>query len=162
VKVGETPKGKPIYDYQGIAFHAFRKACGSLLLAHGKTLKQVQGWLRHSQLTTTMNVYIHQVDGGLGSADAWDEILVFGATAGNATPGDSRKPRADTYHASGSLEPFPLPAATSRKAAICLIIDRSQVRVLPGHSTNAVSGCGGARQFGCISSARLRSGYDGG
>ena len=65
---------KPVYDYQGVAFHAFRKACGSLLLAQGKTLKQVQGWLRHSQLTTTMNVYIHQVDDGLGGADAWDEI----------------------------------------------------------------------------------------
>jgi len=53
--------GKPIevpiwdLDYQGVAFHAFRHACGSLLFAHGKTLKQVQEWLRHSQLTTTMN-----------------------------------------------------------------------------------------------------------
>ena len=75
VQVGENAKGEPIYDYQGIAFHAFRKACGSLLFAHGKTLKQVQGWLRHSQLTTTMNVYINQVDDGLGAADVWDEIL---------------------------------------------------------------------------------------
>jgi integrase len=65
----------PIYDYHGVAFHAFRKAAGSLLLANGKTLKQVQGWLRHSQLTTTMNVYITQVDDGLGSADVWDDIL---------------------------------------------------------------------------------------
>lgn len=62
-------------DGQGIAFHAFRKACGSLLFAHGKSLKQVQGWLRHAQLTTTMNVYIDQVDDGLGGADAWDDIL---------------------------------------------------------------------------------------
>lgn len=75
IKVGEDTKGEPVWDYQGIAFHAFRKACGSLLLAHGKSLKQVQGWLRHSQLTTTMNVYIHQVDDGLGGADAWDDIL---------------------------------------------------------------------------------------
>ncbi len=75
VVVGENAKGEPVYDYQGIAFHSFRRACGSLLLAHGKTLKQVQGWLRHSQLTTTMNVYIHQVDDGLGSADAWDDIM---------------------------------------------------------------------------------------
>ena len=69
-------------DGQGIAFHAFRKAAGSLLLANGKTLKQVQGWLRHSQLTTTMNVYITQVDDGLGSADVWDEILPGGPTGG--------------------------------------------------------------------------------
>jgi integrase len=94
VKVGETAKGKPIYDYQGVAFHAFRKACGSLLLAHGKSLKQVQGWLRHSQLTTTMNIYIHEVDDGLGGADAWDDILPAqgqprgnaGATAGQRDP----------------------------------------------------------------------------
>lgn len=64
-----------VWDYQGVGFHAFRRACGSFLLHHGKTLKQVQGWLRHSQLTTTMNVYIQQVDDGLGGADVWDEIL---------------------------------------------------------------------------------------
>jgi integrase len=65
----------PSWDYEGIAFHALRKACGSLLFARGKTLKQVQGWLRHAQLTTTMNIYIDQVDGGLGGADVWDDIL---------------------------------------------------------------------------------------
>jgi integrase len=75
VMVGEDERGRPRWDYQGVAFHSFRRACGSLLLAHGKTLKQVQGWLRHSQLTTTMNVYIHDVDAGLGGADAWDDIL---------------------------------------------------------------------------------------
>jgi integrase len=78
----------PVFDYQGVAFHAFRKACGSLLFAHGKSLKQVQGWLRHSQLTTTMNVYINQVDDGLGSADAWDDIL--GDTRGH--PGATEHP----------------------------------------------------------------------
>jgi integrase len=63
------------WDYQGVAFHAFRKACGSLLLAHGKNLKQVQGFLRHSQLTTTINVYDNQVDDGLGGAELWDDLL---------------------------------------------------------------------------------------
>lgn len=73
---GETVEEKrPVYDYEGVGFHAFRKACGSLLLHHGKTLKQVQGWLRHSQLTTTMNVYINQVDDGLGGAEVWGEII---------------------------------------------------------------------------------------
>jgi hypothetical protein len=74
VRSGKTVE-VPVYDYRGIGFHAFRKAAGSLLLANGKTLKQVQGWLRHAQLTTTMNVYIHQVDDGLGTADVWDDIL---------------------------------------------------------------------------------------
>jgi integrase len=85
-------------DGQGIAFHAFRKACGSFLLHHGKTLKQVQGWLRHSQLTTTMNVYIQQVDDGLGGADVWDNVLPgwghpgvtdHPETAANGTPANS-------------------------------------------------------------------------
>lgn len=75
VKIGETAKGKPIYDFHGVAFHAFRKACGSLLLHHGKTLKQVQGWLRHSQLTTTLNTYIDQVDDGLGGGEVWEQAM---------------------------------------------------------------------------------------
>jgi integrase len=83
VNVGTAER--PRWDYQGVAFHAFRKACGSLLFAHGKTLKQVQGWLRHSQLTTTMNVYIDQVDDGLGSADVWDTILAPGGPNGGPT-----------------------------------------------------------------------------
>jgi integrase len=82
LKVGETHGGEDAWDYQGVAFHAFRKACGSLLLAQGKNIKQVQGWLRHAQLTTTLNVYIHDVDDGLGSAAIWDEILPAGATVG--------------------------------------------------------------------------------
>ncbi len=101
VRRGGEDVEEALWDYQGVAFHAFRKACGSLLLAHGKSLKQVQGWLRHSQLTTTMNVYIHQVDDGLGGADAWDDILgdAWGntgatqppETAQNAPDGDPRK-----------------------------------------------------------------------
>jgi len=54
----------------------------------------VQGWLRHSQLTTTMNVYIHQVDDGLSSADLWDEIL----PSPGATPGATEHPETDANH----------------------------------------------------------------
>jgi integrase len=79
---------EPVWDYQGVGFHAFRKACGSLLFANGKTLKQVQGWLRHSQLATTLSVYINQVDGGLGSADAWDTILAPEVPMGGPSPAD--------------------------------------------------------------------------
>ena len=89
---------QPEWDYQGVAFHAFRKACGSLLFAHGKTLKQVQGWLRHTQLTTTMNVYIDQVDSGLGTADVWDGILdgaALGATGGASQPPETPEARED-------------------------------------------------------------------
>jgi len=70
-----TPQPDGRWDYHGVGFHAFRKACGSLLLAHGRTVKQVQGWLRHAQLSTTLNAYITEVDAGLGGADVWDELL---------------------------------------------------------------------------------------
>ena len=104
VKVGEktvkvlkrgriVEKVEPVWDYQGIGFHAFRKACGSFLLHHGKTLKQVQGWLRHSQLTTTLNIYINQVDDGLGGGEVWDEILpVRGNTGATQRPATAAKP----------------------------------------------------------------------
>ena len=87
IAINRGSADRPDWDYRGVAFHAFRKACGSLLFANGKTLKQVQGFLRHSQLTTTMNVYIDQVDNGLGSADVWDTI--FGA--GGPTGGPNRE-----------------------------------------------------------------------
>lgn len=94
-------------DGQGVAFHAFRKACGSLLLAKGgKDLKQIQGWLRHSQMTTTMNTYIHEVDGGLGSADVLDEILGGGKKGQHDT---HREPQTDTI--GGGVDPAPDPAS---------------------------------------------------
>jgi integrase len=97
VNMGEDDRGRERWDYQGVAFHAFRKACGSLLLAQGKNLKQVQGWLRHSQLTTTLNVYIHETDDGLGGADIWEGVLgdVWGhrgATEGPESAENGRTP----------------------------------------------------------------------
>jgi integrase len=80
------------WDYRGIAFHAFRKACGSLLLANGRSVKQVQGWLRHGELTTTLRHYVHEVDDGLGDADVWDEIGDWGHRGATAHP-DSAEPR---------------------------------------------------------------------
>jgi|SRR5215203_856737 len=72
---------------QGIAFHAFRKACGSVrLLRAGKDPRRVQRWLGHSQLTTTMNVYVHDLDDGLGGADDLDGLWGHpGATEGPQT-----------------------------------------------------------------------------
>jgi integrase len=66
---------EPVWDYQRVAFHAFRHACGTMLHAMEKRPAQAQGWLRHSQLMTTMNIYTHAGEEGLGSADAFDEIL---------------------------------------------------------------------------------------
>jgi integrase len=98
IPVERDEKGKVTkWDYQGVAFHAFRKACGSLLFDSGKNPRQVQRWLRHSQLTTTMNVYIHDVDDGLGGADLWDEI-------------DWTRPAGDTAGDTGDLKTDANPA----------------------------------------------------
>ena len=98
VQVGMDERGREKWDYQGIAFHAFRKACGSLLLAQGRTLKQIQAWLRHSQLTTTLNAYIHETDEGLGTAEIWDGILGDGWGHRGAT----EHPEKDAINASAS------------------------------------------------------------
>jgi integrase len=93
VKVGEDERERPVYDYQGVAFHAFRHACLTLLDASGKRRKQVQGWARHAQAATT-ELYIHQADDGLGGADVWDEILPGAIPEAGATPGATRHPEA--------------------------------------------------------------------
>jgi integrase len=99
-------------DGQGIAFHAFRKACGSMLLLRaGKDPRQVQRWLGHSQLTTTMNIYVHELDDGLGGADDLDGLWGHpGATehpqtAANGTDPDSEIPPSDAVSAD-SREPL--------------------------------------------------------
>jgi integrase len=98
--------GEDEWDYQGVGFHAFRKAAGSLLFAHGKTLKQVQGWLRHAQLSTTMNVYINQVDDGLGGADMWDDILgARGHRGATARPETGRNRASDEDAETVGLQP---------------------------------------------------------
>jgi integrase len=95
------PVEVPVWDYRRIGFHAFRHACGSLLHASGgKTLAQMQGWLRHSQLSTTLDVYTHPVDGGLGGAEVWDEILPVTAIRG-ATIGATGHPEAGASGTSG-------------------------------------------------------------
>ncbi len=82
------------WDYQGVAFHAFRKACGSLLLAHGKDLKQVQGWLRHAQLSTTLNVYIHKSTADSEAATYGKTSAPNGATLG--PPNTHQQPQTET------------------------------------------------------------------
>ena len=76
-------------DGQGIAFHAFRKACGSMLCEGREGPRQVQRWLGHSQLMTTMNIYVTDLDDGLGGADELDGPL--GPPWGHRPPADSHK-----------------------------------------------------------------------
>ena len=42
-----------------IRFHDLRHSCASILLSRGFTLKDVQEWLVHSDITLTANIYGH-------------------------------------------------------------------------------------------------------
>ena len=42
-----------------IRFHDLRHSCGSLLLDLGYSIKDIQGWLGHSNYQTTANIYVH-------------------------------------------------------------------------------------------------------
>jgi integrase len=41
------------------SFHSLRHSCGSLLLAMGYNIKEIQKWLGHASFQTTMNIYSH-------------------------------------------------------------------------------------------------------
>ena len=42
-----------------IRFHDLRHSCASLLYANGVSLKEIQEWLGHSDISTTSNIYPH-------------------------------------------------------------------------------------------------------
>lgn len=42
-----------------IRFHDLRHSCASLLLAKGCNFKEIQAWMGHSDIGTTMNIYSH-------------------------------------------------------------------------------------------------------
>lgn len=46
-------------DLPHIRFHDLRHSCASILLSRGFTLKDVQEWLGHSDITLTANIYGH-------------------------------------------------------------------------------------------------------
>ena len=54
-----------------IRFHDLRHSCASLLYAHGVSLKEIQEWLGHSNISTTANIYTHlSFDSKVSSANA--------------------------------------------------------------------------------------------
>jgi integrase len=71
--IGHMSGGK--WDNEGVAFHSFRRACGSLLVNAGMDLKQVQQRLRHAQLATTLAAYVEEVDSGRTAADTMGAML---------------------------------------------------------------------------------------
>jgi integrase len=70
------------WDNEGVAFHSFRRACGSLLVNAGMDLKQVQQRLRHAELATTLACYVEEVDSGRSAADTMGGLLWGQTTEG--------------------------------------------------------------------------------
>jgi len=46
-------------DMRKIRYHDLRHSCASLLYANGVSLKEIQEWLGHSDISTTSNIYTH-------------------------------------------------------------------------------------------------------
>ena len=44
---------------KSIRFHDLRHSCASLLYASGVSIKDIQEWLGHSDISTTLNIYTH-------------------------------------------------------------------------------------------------------
>ena len=42
-----------------IRFHDLRHSCASLLFSNGVSMKEIQEWLGHSNISTTANIYTH-------------------------------------------------------------------------------------------------------
>lgn len=59
-----------------IRFHDLRHTAGSLLYKSTKNVKQVQNFLGHQDITTTLNIYVHDyMEDKVEMANAMDELL---------------------------------------------------------------------------------------
>ncbi len=47
------------YSMWKIRVHDLRRSCASLLYANGVSLKEIQEWFGHSDISTTSNIYTH-------------------------------------------------------------------------------------------------------
>ena len=47
------------HQMKRIRFHDLRHSCASLLYANGVSLKEIQEWLGHSDISATSNIYTH-------------------------------------------------------------------------------------------------------
>ena len=66
-----------------IRFHDLRHSCASLLLANGVSMKQIQEWLGHSDISTTANIYSHlDYTSKITSANVMDSVLALPETTG--------------------------------------------------------------------------------
>jgi integrase/recombinase XerD len=77
-RLQKAMKGSKIIREKGKhGFHIFRHSAGTLLYEKSRDLKLVQGTLRHSDISTTSDIYVHLGDKVLqeGTQILMDEIL---------------------------------------------------------------------------------------
>ena len=72
-----------------IGFHTFRHTCASMLLESGKNIRQVAGWLGHTDPAFTLRTYTHLMDSGLG------DVAFLDAAVGNARATQDPQPAAN-------------------------------------------------------------------
>lgn len=64
-----------------IRFHDLRHSCASLMLANDITMKEIQEWLGHSNISTTANIYAHvDSESKRESARIIDRVLTIGCS----------------------------------------------------------------------------------
>ena len=64
------------HNLKKIRFHDLRHSCASVLLAQGVPMKQIQEWLGHSDMSTTMNIYAHSTrEAKRASARLLDKVV---------------------------------------------------------------------------------------
>lgn len=62
-------------DLAWVTPHVFRHTCASRLLSEGRSIRQVAGWLGHTDPAFTLRTYVHLMDDGLGgplNSGRWD------------------------------------------------------------------------------------------
>ena len=70
-----------------IRFHDLRHSCASLLYAHGVSLKDIQMWLGHSDISTTSNIYTHlSFNSKVSSANAILNVFPTASHASDLSP----------------------------------------------------------------------------
>jgi len=62
------PTRRQLDGSRGLTFHGMRHTCGSLLIQQGVRPKDVQTILRHSRVSTTMDLYVTSYDADLRDA----------------------------------------------------------------------------------------------